>query len=192
MSEQLKYLVEELNKSPFERNYNLITFDALHGDQLLQITSDVMAEIDAKNKIDIREEEAEGTAIRILGMLRILKYKPPDEIANNFRQGLVEGHKQVIYPVLHWLLSRIPELKKRAYLAKYLVKVDLPPEVSADPDVSEIYEQVLKRYIIHIFTTQLRCTLWEFLSSFLWKPRGSTESQMLRKLPNSTVFENHP
>ena len=75
-------------------------------------------------------------------MLRILKYKPPDEIANNFRQGLVEGHKQVIYPVLHWLLSRIPELKKRAYLAKYLVKVDLPPEVSADPDVSEIYEQV--------------------------------------------------
>ena len=192
MSEQLKYLVEELNKSPFERNYNLITFDALHGDQLLQITSDVMAEIDAKNKIDIREEEAEGTAIRILGMLRILKYKPPDEIANNFRQGLVEGHKQVIYPVLHWLLSRIPELKKRAYLAKYLVKVDLPPEVSADPDVSEIYEQVLKRYIIHIFTTQLRCTLWEFLSSFLWKPRGSTESQMLRKLPKSTVFENHP
>ena len=147
MSEQLKFLVEELNKPPFERNYNLITFDALHGDQLLQITSDVMAEIDAKNKIDIREEEPESTAIRILGMLRILKYKPPDEIAHNFRQGLVEGHKQVIYPVLQWLLSRIPELKKRAYLAKYLVKVDLPPEVSADPDVSEIYEQVLLLFI---------------------------------------------
>ena len=37
MSEQLKFLVEELNKAPFERNYNLITFDALHGDQLLQV-----------------------------------------------------------------------------------------------------------------------------------------------------------
>ncbi len=47
-----------------------------------------------------------------------------------------------MYPVLEWLLSRIPDLKKRAYLAKYLVKVDLPPEVAADPDVSEIYEQV--------------------------------------------------
>ena len=85
MSEQLKFLVEELNKAPFERHYNLITFDALQGDQLLQITSDVMAEIDAKNKIDIREEEPESTAIRILGMLRILKYKPPDDIAANFR-----------------------------------------------------------------------------------------------------------
>ena len=55
---------------------------------------------------------------------------------------MVEGHKQIVYPVLEWLLNRIPELKKRAYLAKYLVKVDLPPEVAADPDVSEIYEQV--------------------------------------------------
>ena len=95
MSEQMKYLVAELNKAPYNRNYNLISFDALQGDQLLQILSDVLAVIDAKNKIDIREEEAESTVIRILGMLRILKYKPPDEISHNFRQGLVEGHKQV-------------------------------------------------------------------------------------------------
>jgi len=43
---------------------------------------------------------------------------------------------------LEWLLERIDELKKRAYLAKYLVKVDIPPEVAADPDVADIYEQV--------------------------------------------------
>ena len=59
MSEQLKFLVEELNKPPYQRNFNLISFDALHGDQLLQILSDVLAEVDAKNKIDIREEEAD-------------------------------------------------------------------------------------------------------------------------------------
>ncbi len=43
--------------------------------------------------------------------------------------------------MLAWLLSHIDELKKRAYLAKFLVKVDLPPEVAADPDVSDLYEQ---------------------------------------------------
>ena len=59
MSEQLKFLVEELNKPPYQRNFNLISFDALHGNQLLQILSDVLAEVDAKNKIDIREEEAD-------------------------------------------------------------------------------------------------------------------------------------
>ena len=55
-----------------------------------------MAEVDAKNRVDIREEEPETTALRILGMLRILKYKPPMEISANFRQGLVEGQKQVL------------------------------------------------------------------------------------------------
>ena len=105
MSEQMKYLVAELNKAPYNRNYNLISFDALQGDQLLQILSDVLAVIDAKNKIDIREEEAESTVIRILGMLRILKYKPPDEISHNFRQGLVEGHKQVKMKCTVWKIG---------------------------------------------------------------------------------------
>ena len=39
------------------------------------------------------------------------------------------------------MLSRIPELKTRAYLAKYLVKVEVGPAVIADPDVSDLYEQ---------------------------------------------------
>ena len=91
--------------------------------------------------MDIREEEAEQTAIRLLGMLRILKYKPPPELSEVFRQGLVEGHKHVLYPVLEWILTRVPDLKQRAYLAKFLVKLDIPPEISADQDVAEIYEQ---------------------------------------------------
>jgi hypothetical protein len=35
-----------------------------------------------------------------------------------FRQGLVQGEKYVVYPVLEWLLQKMPELKKRAYLAR--------------------------------------------------------------------------
>ena len=104
--------------------------------------SDVLAEIDAKNRVDIREEEAEATALRILGMLRILKYKPPLEISvADFRQGLVEGQKNVIYPVMEWLLQRIEDLKTRAYLAKYLVKIEIPTEVAANSDVAELYDQ---------------------------------------------------
>jgi hypothetical protein len=37
MSEQLKFLVTELQKPPFNKNYNLITFDSLAGEQLLQV-----------------------------------------------------------------------------------------------------------------------------------------------------------
>ena len=93
MSDQLKFIVSELQKAPYSRNYNLITFDSLSGEQLLQVLNDVIADIDNKHEMDIREEEAEQTAIRLLGMLRILKYKPPEHLSEVFRQGILESEK---------------------------------------------------------------------------------------------------
>ena len=48
MSEQLKYIIQELNKPPFSKTYNLISFDTLETLQLLQILTDVFAQIDPK------------------------------------------------------------------------------------------------------------------------------------------------
>jgi intraflagellar transport protein 81 len=42
MSEQLKFLVSELQKPPFSKNYNLITFDSLAGEQLLQVKTSIL------------------------------------------------------------------------------------------------------------------------------------------------------
>ena len=58
--------------------------------------SDVLAEIEeSKKKLDIREEDPEVTVLRVLSMLRLLKYKPPQDISAQFREGLLEGHKLV-------------------------------------------------------------------------------------------------
>ncbi|KAG9354659.1 hypothetical protein JZ751_001372, partial [Albula glossodonta] len=103
MSEQLKFIVEQLNKDPFKKNFNLITFDSLEPMQLLQILNDVLAEVDPK--------------------------------------GLVTGSKPVVHPVLHWLLMRIPELKKRAYLARFLVKLEVPAEFLQDEVIADTYHQ---------------------------------------------------
>ena len=84
-------------------------------------------------------------------MLRVLKYKPPVDIAEGFRQGLLEGHKAVVYPVLEWLLKRMPDLKKRAYLAKFLVKVEVRNDFLADPEVAELYEQVRHKLQVSMF-----------------------------------------
>ena len=48
MSEQLKFIVGELNGEPFNRSYNLIAFDSLDPLSLLQVLTDVLAEIDPK------------------------------------------------------------------------------------------------------------------------------------------------
>ena len=64
------------------------------------------------------------------------------EFRSQFRQGIVQGDKSVIYPILEWLLDRIPALKQRAYLARYLVKLDVPPDFIAEPDIGDLYTQV--------------------------------------------------
>ena len=63
-------------------------------------------------------------------------------IRDDFRRGIVQGDKPVIYPVLEWLLQHLPELKERAYLARYLVKVDIPQDFMIDSQIAELYEQV--------------------------------------------------
>ncbi|KAK9391726.1 intraflagellar transport protein 81 like [Crotalus adamanteus] len=151
MSDQLKFIVEKLNKEPFKKNFNLITFDSLESMQLLQLLSDVLGEIDPKHIVDIREELPEHTAKRMLTLLGILKYKPPGGTCDlsAFRQGLVTGSKPVIHPVLHWLLQRTSELKKRAYLARFLIKVDVPTEFLQDDTVADTnrqYEELMEAF----------------------------------------------
>ncbi|MPC32900.1 Intraflagellar transport protein 81 [Portunus trituberculatus] len=48
-----------------------------------------------------------------------------------------------------WLLQRMDELKKRAYLAKYLVKLDVPAEMLGDADVADVhvkYEELIDQF----------------------------------------------
>ncbi|KAM8961139.1 intraflagellar transport protein 81 homolog [Pelodytes ibericus] len=162
MSDQLKLIVEKLNKKPFKKNFNLITFDSLEPMQLLQILNDVLAEIDPKHSVDIREELPDQTVKRMLNVLGILKYKPPANTGDmsTFRQGLVVGSKPVIHPVLSWLLQKTNELKKRAYLSRFLVKLEVPPEFLQDDVVSETnkqYEELMENFkMIHKECEQLK------------------------------------
>lgn len=51
MSEQIKYIIQELNKDPFNKTYNLITFDSLEPLQLLQVLNDVLSVVDPKVRL---------------------------------------------------------------------------------------------------------------------------------------------
>ncbi|PWA18456.1 hypothetical protein CCH79_00009896 [Gambusia affinis] len=143
MSEQLKFIVQQLNMEPFRKNFNLITFDSLEPMQLLQILNDVLAEIDPKQAMDIREEMPEQTVKRMSSLLGMLKYKPPGNLSDvsSFRQGLVTGSKPVVHPILHWLLQKVPELKKRVYLARFLVKLEVPAEFLQEDVINDTYHQ---------------------------------------------------
>ncbi|XP_065056271.1 intraflagellar transport protein 81 homolog [Rhopilema esculentum] len=145
MSDQLKFIVDNLNSPPFNRNYNLISFDSLPDVQLLQVLNDVFTEINPQQASDIRQEDPEQRVVRMFSFLRMLKYKPPSEGGSltKFRQGLVQGDKHIIYPVLQYLLEKLPDLKKRAYVARYLVKLEVPGDILVDAEVNDAHVMYL-------------------------------------------------
>lgn len=152
MNQQLRYIVDTLNQPPYNKRFNLVTLDSLDSFSLLQVLNDVLAEISPDHKIDLREEPPDQTAIRIFSLLRILKYKPKADQGgglNAFRQGLLQGDKATVYPLLQWLLEKTPELKKRAYLARFLVKIEVPSEHLQDDTVLEVnttYEELVEQF----------------------------------------------
>ena len=152
MSQQLRYIVDELNAPPYNRHFNLVTFDSLDSLSLLQVLNDVLAEISPEHKIDLREEPPDQTALRIFSLLRLLKYKPKTDEGgglNAFRHGLLQGEKGTVYPLLQWLLERSGELKKRAYLAKFLVRIDVPAEFLQEESAIEmhtVYQELMEQF----------------------------------------------
>ncbi|VDK59905.1 unnamed protein product [Cylicostephanus goldi] len=74
-------------------------------------------------------------------MSMICKFVLEKRKSEEWRSGLVEGAKRSIYPVLFYLFSNIDALKQRAYLAKYLVKVEIPSDVH-DVDTQEMQNEL--------------------------------------------------
>merc|ERR1719428_566111 len=76
---------------------------------------------------------------RISEALFILGYQCSFDI--EFQQGLISGDKNTVHPILYWMLSNLEQLKKRAYLAKFCVNLDVPEEFLREEQVYEIYQQ---------------------------------------------------
>eukprot|EP01135_Chromosphaera_perkinsii_P007956 Nk52_evm28s1073 gene=Nk52_evmTU28s1073 len=140
MSEQVKFIIEWLNKDPLEKRLTLISFDELTPLELLQLLNDVFSELSPLQKADLRQEPPEDTVIRMLEFLRILKYKPSID-PTEFRQGLIQGDRPVVYPILAWIIEKFDDCKKRAYLARYLVPLDVPEDYLMEQDVNVLFQQ---------------------------------------------------
>lgn len=79
-------------------------------------------------------------ASKIVTFLQVLKYQVPIDGSSldEFQAGIANGDKKTLYPILSYVLSRFTQLKKRAYVARYLLPIDVPPELSTDPVIVEM------------------------------------------------------
>lgn len=61
---------------------------------------------------------------------------------SRFRQAIICCDKEIMTHIFAYLLSRREELKMRAYVARFLVRIEVSPEVEGDNDIVQLNEQV--------------------------------------------------
>jgi len=153
MAVDLRRLVIGLQGEPFRRDVSSVTLDQLSDQQRLQLLSDVLAEYEgaAPNQgPDIHYETQAQTVERIMISLGKLKFDPSSihgADASEFSSRLVKGEQYLVFKTLEFLVcNNIEKLRQRAYLSKFMVKLEVPTEFRADPDVAQLYDQ----YLAHI------------------------------------------
>ena len=142
LANDLAFVVEKLNAPPFEMHLSLVAFDEKSNLELMEIMTKVLSQLGPEHDANVREETVEQTADRISDVLfRILNYKQPLP-PHVFKENLMRGDWAVVCPLLVWMLQRLPELQMRAYLARFLVNIDVPEHLlNGDDEVMEVYAQ---------------------------------------------------
>jgi len=53
---------------------------------------------------------------------------------------LLAGEKDIVHPILYWVLQNVEALRKRAYLANFCVNLEVPEEFLRDEQVYELFQ----------------------------------------------------
>ena len=134
-TEELKEIVQGLNSPPYSMSITLIDFDERSPEQLLSLLHSVILSLDTY-PIDLKEDEG-SSSYKLCEFLKILNF--PSAFDSDFHQGLSSGDKRAIYPVLHYILTRLPQMQQRAYLGRFLSNLFVPPEYQGEDDMKVAY-----------------------------------------------------
>ncbi|KAJ1452479.1 intraflagellar transport protein 81 [Pelagophyceae sp. CCMP2097] len=145
MADPVIFIVSKLNEAPFRKSLTLVDFDEKAPIEIVQILNEVFAEVDKTMAVaDVRDAPREQLAQKMMSSLSLLKFKVPGDshpsARDAFEHGLGAGDKLVVYPVLHWLLEKLDVHRKRAYIARFLLPLDVPPEFLQDETLADSYQ----------------------------------------------------
>lgn len=126
--EKISFIVEALNQPPFKKGISTMTeLDGKSGGELLEYICEIIVAIDPEQEA-IFKEPVDYRISRIMGFLNVMKFNIPEDQVEDFQNLLYSGDKDILYTIMHWNLSRFEHLQKRAYLAKFLMPLDIPAE----------------------------------------------------------------
>jgi len=142
MADRIAFIVERLNMSPFHKGFGTMSeFDGKSSLELLEILCEVVSAADPDME-NIHRDPTEERVKRIIQFLMVMKFNVTDDQMDDFHMLLMNGDKDILHTVLHWCLQRFDHLQKRAYLAKYLMPIEVPPEFQGEPLILDLLSRL--------------------------------------------------
>jgi intraflagellar transport protein 81 len=132
--------IVDLLREHFGLNFTLYQFSETGGKDLLELLNTVLHNVSEMHPDKLGSEKTEATVYRISEFLRTLKYDFPCE-PEEWDVRLAQSDKQLIHPLLYWLLQDLEATKKNAYKARYSEEVPIPEEIRVDTTVNEMIVQ---------------------------------------------------
>lgn len=80
--------------------------------------------MDSDININAKQTPPADIIYQVTEFLRVLSYEC--EFSPDWENGLLNGDKKIIFPIYYFLLKNLSALRKRAYLAKYMVPIGVP------------------------------------------------------------------
>ncbi len=102
--------------------------------ELLQTLNNVLKNLSKDHDVDVTDEPIEQTAQRIFYFMPVLMFNYQGDL-EQLQSQLQQGDRELMYPLLHHMLSKLPDLRKRAYVARFLTAFEVPEDMFADPEV---------------------------------------------------------
>mmetsp|Transcript_24851 Transcript_24851/g.33270 ORF Transcript_24851/g.33270 Transcript_24851/m.33270 type:complete len:157 (+) Transcript_24851:214-684(+) len=138
---------------------SMVEFDDKAPLELLELVNKVFTHLDDVHKsVDMQKETQEKTEERVCGFLKVLGY--PSDFNPNYCRDVVHGEKRTLQHILFWLLSRLQDLQRKAYTAKFLVPLQVPDEFMHDEDMRntlQVYKDLQAEFqAVHSNTEALR------------------------------------
>lgn len=135
-TEELKEIVQGLNSQPYSMGMTLVSFDEKSPEELLNLLREVILRLDTA-PIDLKEEN-EGV-YKLCEFLKVLNF--PSNFDSDFQRGLALGDRKYIYPIFHYILTRLPQMQQRAYLGRFLANIFVPEEYLVEDDMKQGYQE---------------------------------------------------
>ncbi|KRX89042.1 Intraflagellar transport protein 81 -like protein, partial [Trichinella pseudospiralis] len=138
--EEMKFVISELNRPPYNQTLSLVELDALEPLQLLQLLSDTLCFLAKEKRVEVKPQTATEVSLRVLEWLTLLRYASSME-KDEFHRAIAGGNKETILKALAWVLHRQNEVEQRLYLSKFLIPIKVPVDFLQDVEVEQLNKE---------------------------------------------------